>query len=423
MMMLKTKNGPLIPALRFPEFENEKEWEEKRFTKCFDFISNNSLSRDKLSYEIGEIYNIHYGDIHKIFSNQFKLKHEKVPLILPVYASARTMENKMVREGDLVIADASEDIDGIGKGIAVIDTAGEKIVAGLHTIHARRTCNCLYSSFAGYWLCSLHYRKQVEREAQGAKVLGISSRKVANFIIPIPTLLEQQKIADCLSSIDDLIGAESEKLEAYKKHKKGLMQKLFPVEGKTIPALRFPEFRDSGAWEERKLGEIADIKTGTSNRQDSTTNGGQYVFFDRSQDIRTSNNFLFDSEAIIIGGEGKKFKPKYFCGKFDLHQRAYATMNFQASVGLFLYYCIDFFGDAYFQSQAVGSTVKSLRLPMFQTMPISLPPKDEQQKIADCLSSIDDLITAQTEIIKQLSKHKKGLMQKLFPSLKEENNE
>lgn len=388
MMMLKTKNGPLIPALRFPEFKDSGAWEEKELGQYLNY-------QQPTKYLVS---NTNYKDIYKT----------------PVLTAGKTFILGYTNELNNIFNDSLP--------VIIFDdfTTASKFVD--FPFKAKSSAMKILSSTSGSDIRFMFELLQnINYEVANHERHWIS--KFAPMKIFLPTLPEQEKIADCLSSIDDLIGAESEKLEAYKEHKKGLMQKLFPVEGKTIPALRFPEFRDSGAWEERKLGEIADIKTGTSNRQDSTTNGGQYVFFDRSQDIRTSNNFLFDSEAIIIGGEGKKFKPKYFCGKFDLHQRAYATMNFQASVGLFLYYCIDFFGDAYFQSQAVGSTVKSLRLPMFQTMPISLPPKDEQQKIADCLSSIDDLITAQTEIIKQLSKHKKGLMQKLFPSLKEENNE
>ncbi|TDR30673.1 restriction endonuclease subunit S [Hydromonas duriensis] len=184
---------------------------------------------------------------------------------------------------------------------------------------------------------------------------------------------------------------------------------------KLTPRLRFPEFRDAGEWEVKFLGEISKISTGSSNREDSTSASGAYTFFDRSQEIRTSDIYLFDGEAVIVAGEGQEFIPKYFCGKFDLHQRTYAIMDFQLSFGLYLFYYIYQF-RAYFLKQAVGSTVKSLRLPMFQKMAIALPSLNEQQKIADCLSSLDELITAQTQKIEALKLHKKGLMQKLFPA-------
>jgi type I restriction enzyme S subunit len=192
------------------------------------------------------------------------------------------------------------------------------------------------------------------------------------------------------------------------------MQQLFPAEGETVPRLRFAEFLGAGEWEVKKLGEISKITTGSSNREDSIIGSGEYTFFDRSQDIRTSNIYLFDGEAVIIAGEGQDFIPKYFTGKFDLHQRTYAIMDFVLCTGIYLFYFIYKF-RGYFLEQAVGSTVKSLRLPMFKNMPISLPSSKEQQKIADCLSSLDELINLQTQKIATLKTHKKGMMQQLFP--------
>ena len=183
------------------------------------------------------------------------------------------------------------------------------------------------------------------------------------------------------------------------------------MSSKLVPELRFKEF--SGEWEEKKLKNIAKITTGNSNREDSTENKGQYTFFDRSEDIRTSHRYLFDDEAIIVAGEGQKFIPKYYKGKFDLHQRTYAILQLQI-IGKFLYYYTDKYKD-YFLQNAVGSTVKSLRLPMFQQMPILLPTLPEQQKIANTFSSLDNLIETQTKKVELLKSHKKGLMQKLFP--------
>src|SRR5690606_16448250 len=103
-------------------------------------------------------------------------------------------------------------------------------------------------------------------------------------------------------------------------------------------------------------------------------------FFDRSQEIRKSNRYLFDTEAIIVAGEGSDFIPKYYVGKFDLHQRTYAIMDFEKMIGKYLFYYIYNFRQ-YFLSQAVGSTVKSLRLPMFEKFKIQIPTIEEQTKI------------------------------------------
>jgi type I restriction enzyme S subunit len=140
---------------------------------------------------------------------------------------------------------------------------------------------------------------------------------------------------------------------------------------------------------------------------------GPYTFFDRSEDIRTSDTYLFDCEAVIVPGEGQDFIPKYFVGKFDLHQRTYAIMDFPECHGNFLFYAIHYF-RSYFLSQAVGSTVKSLRLPMFQKMKLSLPTLEEQQKIASVLSTSDQEIAALQQQLKQLKQETKALMQQLL---------
>ena len=120
---------------------------------------------------------------------------------------------------------------------------------------------------------------------------------------------------------------------------------------KNIPKLRFPEFVDSGEWEEKQLGDICNITNGKSNAQDHIENG-IYPLFDRSEVIKKSNNYIFDCEAVIIPGEGVRFVPKYYEGKFDLHQRAYALQSFKAmqsfkANGKFIYYSMDLLKEVY----------------------------------------------------------------------------
>lgn len=182
---------------------------------------------------------------------------------------------------------------------------------------------------------------------------------------------------------------------------------------KLLPKLRFPEFVKDGEWIEEKLGEMCFITNGKSNAQDHIENG-IYPLFDRSEVIKSSNNYIFDSEAVIVPGEGMRFIPKYYNGKFDLHQRAYALKDFNSS-GKFIYYTIIHKSDLLAQ-KAVKSTVLSLRLPILQTFPIEIPQNlKEQQKIADCLASLDEVITAHQDKVEALKNHKKGLLQNLFP--------
>ena len=227
--------------------------------------------------------------------------------------------------------------------------------------------------------------------------------------ILLPPLAEQQKIAQILSTWDKAIAVTEQLLANSQQQKKALMQQLLTGKKRLLDenGVRF-----EGEWEEVLLGDIAKITTGSSNRQDSNLNG-EYTFFDRSEDIRTSNIYLFDCEAVIVPGEGQDFVPKYFVGKFDLHQRTYAIMDFISHDGKFLFYAIHYF-RSYFLSQAVGSTVKSLRLPMFQKMKISLPELAEQQKIAKVLSTADQEIEALQRKLDGLQQEKKALMQQLL---------
>lgn len=135
--------------------------------------------------------------------------------------------------------------------------------------------------------------------------------------------------------------------------------------------------------------------------------------FDRSEVVKASNEYFLDCETVILPGEGVRFTPKYYKGKFNLHQRAYALKNFSCS-GLFLYYVIYAKKDL-LATKAVQSTVLSLRLPILQNFEICIPVDiAEQEKIANCLSSLDELIEAKNEKIKLLKSYKKGLLQQMF---------
>lgn len=203
------------------------DWEEVEFGKIFSFHSTNSLSRDKLNYNYGKIYNIHYGDIHTKFASQFKLEKESVPWINPEVDTSNLHVENYLQVGDLVIADASEDYADIGKTIEISEINEKPIVAGLHTLHARPKRNYLALGFAGQQVQTWSIRKQVMTIAQGTKVLGLSANKLGKVKLSLPCLEEQTKIANFLSAIDEKIRLVSEQLEGTQQFKKGLLQKMF----------------------------------------------------------------------------------------------------------------------------------------------------------------------------------------------------
>jgi len=141
----------------------------------------------------------------------------------------------------------------------------------------------------------------------------------------------------------------------------------------------FKEFGDlPEGWKWVRLGELAKITTGNSNVQD-TVDIGVYPLFDRSGEVKRSNEYFLNTEAVIVPGEGSDFVPKYFKGRFDLHQRVYAIFAFKALDGRFFYYLMHLLKEQLIKV-SVGSTVKSLRLPHFQNLELPLPPLPEQQK-------------------------------------------
>lgn len=272
------------------------------------------------------------------------------------------------------------------------------------------------------WLYYVLNFLRLNQYATGQAQPGLSVDVLEKIPIAIPEQnAEQNKIADCLSSLDELIGAESQKLTALKAHKKGIMQQLFPREGETVPRLRFPEFRDAGEWEECNISTFAKVTTGgrdTQNKADC----GLYPFFVRSQTVERIDTYSHNGEAILTSGDGVGVGKNYHYinGKFDFHQRVYCIYDFAESVsGLFFYlYFSEHFGERVMRMSAKNS-VDSVRMAMITEMPILLPSLDEQKHIASCLSSLDNLIAAQSDKLDALKTHKKGLMQQLFPAPEE----
>ena len=161
-----------------------------------------------------------------------------------------------------------------------------------------------------------------------------------------------------------------------------------------------------------KLGDISDITNGKANTQDAVA-GGEYPLFDRSVSIKRSDKYLFDKAAVILPGEGAEFIPRYYSGKFDLHQRVYAIFPCDEVHPPYLFQYL-YANRAVFAQNAVGSTVKSLRLPIIQKVPVLLPPHKEQEKIAEILVAVDEEIQKTDEIIAATEKLKRGLMQDIL---------
>ena len=198
------------------------DWEEKSLVNTFDSLNNSTFSRDCLNYENGSVKYIHYGDILVKYNSSVDVCDAIVPFVNEDLDCERFA---ILQDGDIVIADTAED-DTVGKVIEIENTSNVKTIAGLHTI-ACRPKEKFASKYLGYYMNSDEYHNQLRPYMQGIKVTSISKSNIALTKIMVPSLPEQQKIADCLSALDTVIQKQKETLEKWQELKKGLLQQMF----------------------------------------------------------------------------------------------------------------------------------------------------------------------------------------------------
>ena len=260
----------------------------------------------------------------------------------------------------------------------------------------------------------------VMRGAKGVKMPRGDTSLMKKYPLALPSKAEQQKIADCLSSLDDLIAAQGQKLEHLQAHKKGLMQQLFPAEGETVPRLRFPEFQGGLEWEKKPLGRVAD---NLDNRRVPITEGnrvkGEVPYYGASGIVDYVDSYIFDEDLLCISEDGANLTVRTSPIAFSISGKTW--VNNHAHVLRFENKATQIIIENYLNvikldDYLTGMAQPKLNRAMLDSIPTCLPNINEQQKIADCLSSIDELIAAQSQKIDLLKTHKKGLMQQLFPS-------
>ena len=369
--------------MRFPEFHGE--WEKCKVSDLLDFYSTNSLSWDQLEYGTDNMLNLHYGLIHVGLPTMVDLSKD----ILPAIKKENEPKNfELCKEGDIAFADASEDTNEVAKAIEFYTLEDKAVVCGLHTIHGRDKSNKTVVGYKGYAFSSTAFHHQIRRIAQGTKIYSISAKNFAECYIGIPSKEEQTKIAKLLRLIDERIATQSKLIEKLESLIKGISSRIFA----SIQGIEY------------RMGDIVTITNGNSNVQDAViqSKDGLYPFFDRSEDIKYLPTFLFDKEAIIYPGEGTEFMPRYFKGKFALHQRCYAIFDFNEIINArFLYFYLKT-RNSYFVKNAVGSTVPSLRLDTFQKLKVIIPSKEIQHSVSLCLSSMEQKCNVEKKILHKL---------------------
>ncbi|WP_436661609.1 restriction endonuclease subunit S [Acinetobacter sp. P1(2025)] len=205
--------------------EVPEDWDVKTYGEVFTFLSTSTNSRDDLSSD-GDLGYIHYGDIHTKWNNRLDLDRQKLPKI-----SRNLVSSALILDGDLIMADASEDYQGIGKSVEIFNIRNKKIVAGLHTFLLRDKNKILADGFRGYLHAISTVKAAFDRLATGLKVYGISKNNLTTIFLPVPSIEEQTAIATILSDLDSEIQTLEQRLVKTRQIKQGMMQEL--LTGKT----------------------------------------------------------------------------------------------------------------------------------------------------------------------------------------------
>lgn len=402
------EKSALVPRLRFPEFREAGEWDCELGGVLFDQISNKD----------------HNSDLPVLAITQ---EHGAVPRSLIDYhvsVADKSIEGyKVVEIGDFIISLRSFQ-GGIEysryKGIC----SPAYVILRLAPEHS--------TDYFRHLLKTDRFIGQLTKNLEGLRDgKMVSYKQFSELQLPNPSRKEQQKIADCLSSLDELIAAEANKLYALKTHKKGLMQQLFPAEGETLPRLRFPEFRKAGEWDACSLRDVVEEYREKSSSQD------QYEVLTSARNGLVRQRDYYDNDRITerdnIGFN--VIPPNYltYRSRSD-DRRFYFNENRLGITGIISTYYpvfrIDGGSNKFFiellshhaelvGKHSVGTSQTVLSLNELRRIKLPVPKPSEQQRIADSLSSLDDLIAAQAQKIELLKRHKKALMQQLFPVLDE----
>jgi type I restriction enzyme S subunit len=389
----------LVPKLRFPEFREAEGWEEKPLSACLDY-------QQPTPYLVADTN----------YNPEFKT---------PVLTAGKTFilgytseQHGIFNEGLPVII-----FDDFTTASQFVDFPFKAKSSAMKILQAKNGADI---KFMYETLQTLSYE------------VGAHERHwISNFspmLVSVPKPPEQQKIAECLSSLDEVIAAQARKLDALKTHKKGLMQQLFPREGETQPRLRFPEFQGAGEWKPDTLENLctAKISYGIVQAGPHVPNGMPYI---KSMDLnsllrlnrldRTSDVIAKKYQRSEVVPGDLVFSLRGDIGVSQVVPKEIPVANLTQGTARIRTKGPSLFFLHALRSQPVhsrilavskGSTFQEIALEHLRQIQVIHPKEDEQQRIAACLSTHDDLIAAGTQKLEVLKTHKRGLMQHLFPS-------
>ena len=435
--MTADKPSSLVPKLRFPEFRDAPDWEKVSLGTVLARAPDYGVNAAAVPFSETLPTYIRITDINS---------DGRFAPCPRVSVDIGADEEQYLRDGDIVLARTGA---SVGKSYRYREEDGRLVYAGF-LIRVRPNPQRLLSRYLAPYLSTWSYWNWVRLTSARSGQPGINSAEYASMPLPLPpngrALAEQQKIADCLGSLDDLIAAEGRKLEALLQHKQGLMQQLFPQPGETQPLLRFTEFRDAPDWEKVSLGTVL------ARAPDYGVNAAAVPFSEtlptyiRITDINSDGRFApcprvsvdigADEEQYLRDGDivlartgasvGKSYRYREEDGRlvyagFLIRVRP----NPQRLLSRYLApYLSTWSYWNWVRLTSARSGQPGINSAEYASMPLPLPPNGralaEQQKIADCLGSLEDVLAAQARKIDALKQQKQGLLQQLFPSLETE---
>lgn len=412
-----SKNKKILPELRFPEFANNETWADRKLSDVLFEHKEKSTGEE-------EVYSV---SVHKGVVNQ-------VEHLGRVFAASNTENYKRVLPGDIIYTKSPTGDFPFGI-IKQSKVSKPVIVSPLYGVFKPETTDLgvILDAYFEYPERTINYLSSiVQKGAKNTINIHNDTFLSKSLVLPLDKR-EQRKIASCIISIDEVIAIHSEKLELLNEHKKGLIQNLFPLEGESVPKYRFKDFKKDDHWEIKELNELGDLINGLTYSPTDVRKDGLLVL--RSSNIQNGMIDLKDCVYVRSDIKGANLsKPndilvcvrngsKALIGKNAIISKNVPIATHGAFMTVFRTKIPDFvfqlFQTDLYNNQVMaglGATINSINGKDFLKYKFPIPKNPrEQQKIASCLSSLDEIITAQSEIIEQLKQHKKGLMQRLLP--------
>jgi type I restriction enzyme S subunit len=393
------------------------EWRLERLDDLFKFLPTHSFSRENLTQSptANGIQNIHYGDIHSTFESEvLDCSDYEIPFIKDEMISNQKFH--FIKDGDLIIADASEDYDGVGECVEIKNVQDKKVIAGLHTFLLRDFSAETVPGFRTYMFRNPKVTTELKKIATGTSVFSVSITNLKKLLVPVPSKAEQQKIAEILSTWDEGISKTSKILSELELRKtalrinlfSGKKWKVFPLT-KLLTRIKKPVIVENEIMY-RQIG-IRSHAKGIFNKEPvSGASLGSKSVFHVEPDCFVVNIVFAWEHAVAKTTQGEvgmiashrfpMFKP--LPGKLDLD---YLLHFFKTSKGKDL---------LRLASPGGAGRNKTLGQSEFLKLAIPVPKIDDQRKIAKCLDAIDEQITLFRQRLIVLQKQKRGLMQQLL---------